>query len=288
MKIKFIQNVIDMLRHKVPTMSILVGKKYGYMSQDKSRIKTLILGSSHLYNGYLAQDGEYNFAAPSQDLYYNYQLYKQYNTPFIDTVIISFSVFTTGHVLIKTHQSNFCVLYKLIFGIDYQDKEVAKEKNLHNYEKRYSKDVSAYIQKNSSKWNGYLGNTIDYPKPINDIEKIKSIALRQYKHNQRNNNQIDFCKNILEDTLINKQKVYFVITPMMESYRNVLPAKDELFEKIYQLSKEYKHSQICNYYDDDRFDISDFADFQHLNYNGAKKLTSFIQDEIYRRRSYAD
>ncbi len=74
MRIVFIQELIDLLRHKVWTLQELVNKKLGYKLKNQKDIHTLILGSSHLACGYRAQSGEFNFSSPSQDLYYNYHL----------------------------------------------------------------------------------------------------------------------------------------------------------------------------------------------------------------------
>ena len=68
MKIEFIQKIIDKIRRKPNFTQILLQKFEGF--KKLKDVKTLILGSSHLQNNYIAVEGEYNFAISSQDLYY--------------------------------------------------------------------------------------------------------------------------------------------------------------------------------------------------------------------------
>lgn len=144
MRINFVQEIIDLFRHKIPTLKTLVNKKQGYEQKDSKYINTLILGSSHLACGYRAKAGEFNFASPSQDLYYAYNLYRTFNTASVKDIILSFSVFTPGHILIMTRMAKFCVLYKIIFGIEYQDVKIAEKKGLIKLEKRYRKEINRY------------------------------------------------------------------------------------------------------------------------------------------------
>lgn len=279
MRINFVQEIIDRLRHKIPSLKTLVKKKYGYMTVNASSINTLILGSSHLACGFRAGEGEFNFASPSQDLYYAYNLYKKYNTEFVKDIILSFSVFTPGHILIRTKMSKYCILYKLLFDIDYQDKEIAQKQGLYKLEKSYRKEIERYINKEKPVFENYCGNMSEYPEDEFNRKKIKEQALKHYKNNQRKNNQIDFLVKLIDETSINNQNLYIVIPPAEDEYRSYLPESRELFSKLYKVCEGYKNVKILNFYNSKEFKHSDFCDGHHLKLQGAEKLTQLIWEK---------
>ena len=104
MKIKFVQDVIDRLRHKILYAESFLKKEV--LINSKQSFDTLILGSSHIYQ-YVTQESELNCALASQDLYSSYKLYEKLNSNSLKNIIISFSVFTPGYCLIKTNDCHF-------------------------------------------------------------------------------------------------------------------------------------------------------------------------------------
>lgn len=278
MKIEFIQKIIDKIRRKPNFNQMLYSKLEGLKNFDE--IKTLILGSSHLQNGYIAEEGEYNFAISSQDLYYGYNLYKKLNNPSLKNIVIAFSVFTPGLSIIKTQCADFCVPYKVLLGIDYQNQEDAKNKKLYEIEDFVKKEAEGFIKSVSLPKN-YRGNHIWYPHKKFNAQKARERALKHYKNNQRENNQMNFCVNLLNDTCANGQKIYFVLPPVTKSYRDALPKKDIVFKDLYNLVKAYDHAKILDYYDTDHFDErADFTNEDHLNKKGAIKLSALIRRDI--------
>lgn len=281
MRLDIIQEIIDIFRNKkIPCLETLVNKKLGYQSKRVDEIKTLILGSSHIACSYLAERGEFNFGAASQDLYYNYQLYNIFNTEKLKNVIISFSVFTPGHTLIKTGEAKYCVLYKLLFGINYQNKEDYKNKLLFLYTNRYQKNISKYITNNDMDFDNYWGNIQKYQKNNFDSTLIKTTALKHLKNNKRNNKQMDYLNKLISKTASNNQTLYIVLPPCTEEYKNYLPSSNVLFERLYNSCTNFSHIKIINLYDSKAFNLSDFCDGHHLNYRGAQKLTSLVRKEI--------
>lgn len=280
MKIDFIQNFIDRLRHKIPDIKTLVNKKLAYDYKNPNDIHTLLFGSSHLNCGYRAKEGEFNFAVPSQDLYYNYELYKKYNTKSVNNIIVSFSVFTPALALIKTKMFKKCVLYKVIYGIDYQFSEIAEQKKFYKIEKYYLKEVNRYLRNLQINPENYYGNMLTYPKDEYISKDIKEAALGHYKNNQRKNDEMEYCIKLIQATALNKQNLFFVIPPATDEYKNYLPNSKELFKKLYEICLNHKHVTILNYYDSNSFELADFCDGHHLNLRGAKKLTEMIRKNI--------
>ena len=278
MKIEFIQKIIDKIRRKPNFTLILLQKFEGFKKLND--VKTLILGSSHLQNNYIAVEGEYNFAISSQDLYYGYNLYKKLNNPSLKNIVIAFSVFTPGLSIIKTQCADFCIPYKVLFDIDYQDFDVAEEKQLFKLEDNIKKEIEMYLSKDVVS-KQYRGNLVWYPHKKFNAQKARERALKHYKNNQRENNQMNFCVNLLNDTCANGQKIYFVLPPVTKSYREALPEKDIVFKDLYNLVKDYDHAKILDYYDTDYFDErADFTNEDHLNKKGAQKLSTLIRRDI--------
>lgn len=280
MKIKFIQKIIDKIRHK-PNFTLILLQKFEGFKKLKD-VKTLILGSSHLQNNYIATEGEYNFAISSQDLYYGYNLYKKLNNSSLKNIVIAFSVFTPGLSIIRTQCANFCVPYKMLLGIDYQDFNVAEEKLLYKSEDTIKKEIEMYLNKDIVP-KQYRGNLLWYPHKKFNAQKARERALKHYKNNQRENNQMEWCVKLLNDCSANNQKVYFILPPVTKSYRDALPKKDIVFKDLYNLVKNYNNAKILNYYDTDYFDEkTDFTNEDHLNKKGAQKLSTLIRKNINR------
>ena len=278
MKIEFIQKIIDKIRRKPNFTLILLQKFEGFKKLND--VRTLILGSSHLQNNYIAVEGEYNFAISSQDLYYGYNLYKKLNNPSLKNIVIAFSVFTPGLSIIKTQCADLCIPYKVLFDIDYQDFDVAEEKQLFKLEDNIKKEIEMYLSKDVVS-KQYRGNLVWYPHKKFNAQKARERALKHYKNNQRENNQMNFCVDLLKDARANGQKIYFVLPPVTKSYRDALPEKDIVFKYLYNLVKAYDHAKILDYYDTDYFDErADFTNEDHLNKKGAQKLSVLIRGEL--------
>ena len=278
MKIKILQEIWDKIRNKPTFTKLLVYKYFGYL-QNAQNVHTLILGSSHLANGYYPQEGEYNFALPSQDLYYAYNLYKKLNQKSLKNIIIAFSVFTPGLSIIRTKCSDLCVPYKVLMNINYQDAEVAQSKNLFESEKIIEKEIELY-KKNLKIPENYFGNLLRFPGAKFNSEKAQKRALGHYKNNQREISQIDFCAKIIEEARVNNQKVYFVLPPCTKEYRKALPETKKVFEVLYQLVEQNDNAEILNYYDKDLFDKSEYSNEDHLNRKGAIKLAKLVREDI--------
>lgn len=278
MKIEFIQKIIDKIRRKPNFNQMLYSKLEGLKNFDE--IKTLILGSSHLQNGYIAEEGEYNFAIASQDLYYAYNIYKKINRPSLKNIVISISVFTPGLSIIKTQCADFCVPYKVLLGIDYQNQEDAKNKKLYELEDYVKKEAEGFIRSVSLPKN-YRGNHIWYPHKKFNAQKARERALKHYKNNQRENTQMNFCVDLLNDARANGQKIYFVLPPVTKSYRDALPEWEIVYKSLIDLIQNYDNAKILNYYHTEALDEdTDFSNEDHLNKKGAQKLSTLIRRDI--------
>ena len=88
---------------------------------------------------------------------------------------------------------------------------------------------------------------------------------------------MDYCLKLINDTLRNGQRLYFVLPPAHRFYKEVLPSSEKLFEKLYEMCKNFSHVEIINLYDSNIFTDDDFSDGDHLNEMGAKKMTRIMR-----------
>lgn len=204
-------------------------------------------------------------------MYYSNQLYKLYNNDKIKKIIISFSVFSPGHSIIKTKRVPLTVIFKVLTGINYQDMNIAKEKNLIKLENVYK----SFLNKNFLLEKNYRGQFEDYPVGFN--ENAEEISLKHYKNNKREFSQMHYLEEILDLAKINNQKVSIVICPVTEKYKSFLPNSAELFSDLYKIVSKYINVNVLNFYDFADFTNEYFFDSDHLNYEGASKLTKLIK-----------
>lgn len=272
MKIQFLQDVIDRLRGKIYCADIFLLNEYNI--KQRRNFESLILGSSHLYC-FCPNEKELNVALPSQDLYYSYKLYQKLNHKDLKNIIISFSVFSPAYCLIKTKDTKMCVLYKVSLGIDYEYPELLVNKNVRGMEKYFGKALG----------NLRRSFTLDkYKKRESHIIKEESVvkerALKHYKNNVREVDEMDCLKKLLNEAKFNKQNVLVVLPPATSIYKNVLPKSDMIFEKLYTLLNDFDNVKLLNLYDSEIFTDEDFADADHLKKECWEKYSDIIRKQI--------
>ena len=281
MKINFIQKIIDDLRGKILYFNGLMSIYNIY--KIFNGYSTLAIGSSHIAALYIPNEDGINMAGSSQDLYYSYELYKLINQKNKDlkNVILSFSVFSPGHCIIKTSENKLAVMYKLLFGIDYQYKEVADKENLYKYEKQYKKKIEEHLKKGgfSKTFRGGMPETYFDTTNINP-EIARKRALKHLRNNKREDSQMPILKKLIEDTKNNNQNLFIVIPPSPSEYLAPLPDKKVLYDELYEMCDGYDHIKIVDWHDSELFEHSDFFDECHLNIKGAKKASKMIDDII--------
>ena len=276
----FIQDFVDILRGKVPYMENILAAYNVY--KNIKDYETLALGSSHM-TGYMPKENGMNMSISSQDLYYSYELYKILNNqnPDIKNIILSFSVFSPGHCLIKTNECNMTILYKILFGIDYQYPEIAKAKHFDLIEKFYENKIRKYCDK-ISYIEGYRGGMPENYFGTSSInpDKARITAIKHYKNNQRECSQMHLLKAFIKDVQKNNQNLYILIMPCPEEYRKILPPKEVLFESLKETILNESNVKLIDLYDAAEYNNDEFLDEHHLNIKGAKKLSKYINNII--------
>lgn len=279
MRIPLFQELINILRNKVVDLDIFSIK--ACVLENFPNAKTIFLGSSHGKNGFRTDESSINLALASQDLYYSYHLYKKYNNKNLKNVVVSYSVFSSGYQILKTSNNFQTLLYKLVFGIDYQFLDIARERKMYLREPFYFPIVKRALKKTKIDKN-YRGQEEKYyvSKKFLDESYIEKMVKRHTKNNNRENNQIDYVEKMIELAKENNQNLIFVITLHSKTYRKYIQNEEKLFEKLYKkVGEDNKNVKILNYFSDPRFQGTFEQEFFLDSLKGAELLTSLVFEE---------
>ncbi len=248
-------------------------KKSGFINKI-DEIETLVLGSSHGDYGFNPEFFDkiaYNLCYASQDFYYSYKLYQNFynKIPKTKNILLFYSVFSAGLELDKTTEYPMCSYYKLLFGIPYK----TNNKSYTKFERQLNKNNFGHLN-TSAYYLGYNNPQFFFGEDYGVINRVKT----HLRENQRKNNQTEYINKIFELSKQANHDLTVIIPPARNDYKNNLPDSDFLFEELYNISKN--KFNILNFYNDKDFLFDDFGDFDHLNYNGAIKLTQKIREYL--------
>lgn len=251
------------------------------------KFKTLILGSSHLEVGYIPNDkDEYNCAISSLDLYSCYRLYQYANHKGLKNIIISFSSFSPFHSLINSPNPFLATYLKILCGIDFQESTPDKIKLAMAKYKRLKRKIKRMCAKVAKKYdlNTYTGDFMFWPTKVyeRDDDLMTKFAINDtHRFYAIKHEPVSYLAKLIREAKDNNQKVYIVMTPIIDKmYKELMINEEELFREVYALIKMYDNVKVLNYYNDNRFDETDFYDWQHLNHQGAEKLTKIIKGDM--------
>ncbi len=249
-------------------------KKFFSLQLFKDTLETLIVGSSHGFLGFLAEENrhEINACEISQDLYYSYEIYKKYSdAPRLKNIVIFYSVFSPGTLLELAQDEEWrCDPYYYFYNIPYRFRGNTEKDGV---EEAFSLFISQI--KNQMDFH-YVGNA--YPSfAVFNITDPKERSEKHLKANTRDENQTVYIEKAVKLAKEKGHNVYVVIPPARSDYTKFLPSFEQLFAELLKL-KDY--IKIISFFRDERFLDSDFGDTDHLNEQGAKKLSTFIRDSM--------
>ena len=247
--------------------------KYKELQIQKDNIQTIVIGSSHGAGGFVSRNYSescFNLACASQDLYYSYQIYKYCRKEIknLKKIYLFFSIFSPGFELQKTKEKQRCAFYKYLFDIPYKYEPDNELKKCYKQASKYYKNFSSTISTN-----GYIEqkNFLDNSYPV---EKRVYTHLRE---NSRKNDQMDYLQKIIDECNDNNISFTIIIPPVRKDYYKLLPDLSLLFDDLYKLKNT---PEILFFIENNSFSDEDFGDYDHLNYNGAVKLTNLIKDKV--------
>ena len=255
---------------KIPDFSYEIKK---YMSVTKCpNLRNLVLGSSHGRDAFIPGNYDFNLSGSSLDLWRIWNLYKyvvEHNGKNLKRIIVFYSVFHPGLQLERTQKWTTCIPYKKLYGIDYAYPLPVDDKFLVDAIESQIKDF-VYQP-------GFRGKS---SYNLNHETETEKLVKNHLKNTMRNNNQIQYLKNIAELARKKKHKMYVVLPPYRSDYLNQLPDDKIVFRELFEFLDKNPDVKLLNMEHDKDFKDSDFDSPDHCNENGGKKLTAKIRAAI--------
>ena len=269
----------------------MVQKKYRDLLEQADRIDTVCIGDSHAEYGFLSfliSENAYNFALTANGLYETYKTLQiaTEKCPNLKNVICFVSFYQCGYSEIRGSGAKWCQALDNILGIEY-DYSLNKE---HNYkltakalnsllprERREEKRRKESKGKEHFCCQGYDFASIDV-SPIH--EKDKERAAHHFKIYEKYKSELPWLQKICDWCKEHHQELYLINSPERSDYTQVideLKGEKDILKELKDIAKQYDVS----FYDfNDDFSDEDMADSDHLNFNGAVKMTKKIMEII--------
>ena len=252
-----------------------VSDKKSSFELSKSSIKVLSVRGSNADFGFDTNEisDSFNLGLTSSDFFTAFYIYNlnRHSLISLKYIFVYLSPASIGFELIKTKEKYRAIAYKYYFDIPYDDSFVESSKV---ETKILNKCIDLKGKKNSS-LNSYRGYI-----PKKGSHEIIPAALRAKTHmreNLRTPDQIEWLKRLVSAGESDGVKVLLVITPFRSDYKKHLPGSSEVFSKIYN---NFNSDIILDFYDSELFNDADLYDTDHLNSDGAKKLTKLLKEEL--------
>ncbi|WP_392565617.1 hypothetical protein RHO15_08500 [Utexia brackfieldae] len=211
----------------------------------------------------------FNLCSTNQDLYYSLNLYdkNQINHPELKKVILYFSVFSTGYDSSKTSERDLCVYFKNIFDIEYQNKNIVIDPVFNQNKK---------IKIKNNELQHIESCFIHNPNFIID-NNLENRVQGHLRENRRLPNQIKNLLGLIKKCKTNGHELIIILPPARSEYKHLIEV--DIFNEIHQISQSY-NLKIIDLFNYDLFTDDDFGDSDHVNINGANKLTNIAKNEI--------
>jgi len=275
--IVFIVITMEPLLRKIPND---YEYKDSYLTKNSEHIKKLFLGSSHTYYGvnpeYIAGNS-FNASHISQSIDLDYEIIKKYKWDELDYIIIPVDYFTLFGKLSDGIEYWRVKNYNLYYDMDLSNDLSDNSELLSvNFKSNIIRIIKFYILDYHSITCSKLGFGNIY-KEQNDLLKTgESAANRHTKSNlSKLNESVAILKEIIDFASKNNIDIIFYTSPAYKTYVSKLEQNqlNLTIKSITELSEKNNNCKYFNLLDDPEFYSSDFRDADHLNPDGAKKLS---------------
>lgn len=250
----------------------------------KDCIEVLVTGISYavfaFYPPFMKKE-TFNFALPSQDIYYDYEIAKflmnfdQVNK-YLKYAIVSLCYYSFDNDLSLSKQ-NAGILHRYI----------EKIKKTHNYSNFREIEMLHQIYNLMYSIDDYYNNIYipDFRRSLSEFDIVNQRDLAQKQSGRGFPNTIIENEQILDEYLgmLEKRgvKPIVVVCPASKlyTYYYSLESRNRFYKSISKIKEKHKF-QLLDYFYSEEFDQSDFYDGSHLNIKGAKKFAEILQDDI--------
>lgn len=284
--------LFELLGRAIPTS---YGFKHDALTSSGERIEVLVTGSSHSNFGidpqYFGRPG-FNIANTSQCLAQDYQLLSKYlpQCRNVKMVVVPISYFTLQTDLALSPEAWRCAYYSVYMGVLADPSSSPWE--LRNQSALALWDGPIGVVKNLKKTKKLSINAYGYQAP--DVKKPGDTELindRAGRERVEYHNQIMNPAVIPSNLAVLEQMAGFlkrkniemvlVVTPVYKTYSQYVSPKsyDIMVQGIAEVAKKH-NLRSYNYFFDERFEIEDFMDNDHLNEAGASKFSKILKQEV--------
>ena len=254
------------------------------MDKHAADIEVLFLGSSHAYrdiNPIYINANSFNASYVSQSLYYDYRILEKYNDNWssLKYIFVPVSYFSLFYSMDDSPESwrvkNYSIYYSMWTTYHIEDYFELLSNRLDINLRRIG---DYYLVGQSSITSSELGWGRKDASDINsDLTEKGKIAAQ--RHTVEGNLYFDVNVGILHSVVSFADKhnaqVIFYTPPAFMTYVENLD-EDQLMKTVVTmqaLDKHYSNVRYINFLTSDLFDRGDYFDADHLNENGARKLT---------------
>lgn len=262
--------------------------KHAYLSAHAREVDVLVLGSSHTYYGIapgLLSPHAYSAAQVSQTLRYDDWLLHHYSFNNIRWVILPVSDFSLYENLEGGAEWYLATRYLLYMGC-----------SLHSRLSVYGWEMTAFpvfAEKIKSLWRpprmswSRYGQGLEYTRSARAADWDNGAARaahNRYTDFRAAGENIGHLQRIARFCQSRHARLLLITTPLRPSYRRAQDPR-QMADLRRRLHAFLRHAPAARYLDlsaDPRFTAADFYDSDHLNTDGARKLTRILRREMER------
>lgn len=280
--------LVELLVRKIPNDYSL---KNAYLSEHSKDIENLILGSSHAFKGinpnYIS-GSSFNAAMFSQSLDYDLKILEKFENDLINlkTIIIPisyFSLYTNLETGVESWREKYYDIYydfsydgnlKKLEHLSFEVFNVSVRENISSIKDYYTYERST-VRMDSLGWYG--------SNEIPSIDELKKSAIEaSIRHTSKDDMLLATNNNIINKmvTMANNNgwKIVLFTPPAYKLYSTNLSKSqyEHTIKYCEQISKLNTNVRYYNLIDSSNFKIADFLDADHLNSNGARKLSIIL------------
>lgn len=257
-----------------------------YFEKNIDKIETLITGISYAMAGlkdtFLKKTG-YNFASDSQDLFYDYHIFKYILENFkhnLKYAIIGLCYYSFQYDMSLSSMKNKTMIYYSILKTSHNFKTNFDFDKEYNINKGIANNI---LRKNQT---GYYDFSREL-KILSDFEYKGVLGKKQAEIDCNKNypKTVEENKKIFKDylNLLKKHNIkpVVIVFPASKYYTDHFLKKiEDEFHFIIREAKEEYDFQYIDYFRTDLFNEDEFWDVSHLNPKGAEKFTQILNREI--------
>lgn len=289
--------LFSFVEYRLQTIPNEYSTKFENFDSKLGEIEVLVLGSSHALRGInphsFTDRNVYNMAMVSQPLQIDHDILFNYRDkmPNLKTVIFSISHFSLSAEINEGEIVNRLPFYHFFYKLEFDqlspfDIEYHSLQAALGYRNSFSTIIkNIYGEKKEIKTDslGWMGTGGVY---CDSEEEFKRNALEAVSRHEDGSydfsTNLRLLQNIIEWANDNQVQLIFVNTPKTVWYNNLLNEdKSKLIDSIMMgLTFESDNIRYLNLKNHPEFKQSDFRNSDHLNLNGAKKLTKLLNDYI--------